>query len=113
MWAAHAARSVEYAEFCKRCFGRVRRYMPPPRHPVGTIGDIAYGGLLRETWKFADKTHVGNGLPLIFSIDERLAVPGGRHYVEDCGSEPCTGGSAFCYKHLPKRTYDDYDVNRG
>ncbi len=112
MWAEHAVRSDEYEEFCKRCFGRVRRFMPPPAQEVGTAQDVAYREILRDTWKFANQTYEGNGLPLIFGIDERLGVRGGRRYVEDCGSEPCSAERAFCYKHLPKRKYDDYDVNR-
>ncbi len=62
MWAEHASLIEEYAQFCKRCFGRLRRHMP--------------------------------------------------RYVTDCGSEPCSAGWSFCYKHLPKRKYDDYEVNR-
>jgi hypothetical protein len=86
--------------------------MPPPAQEVGTAQDVAYREILRDTWKFANQTYEGNGLPLIFGIDERLGVRGGRRYLEDCGSEPCSAERAFCYKHLPKRKYDDYDVNR-
>lgn len=112
MWAEHAVRSDEYAEFCKRCFGRARRFMPPPTHEVGTAQDVAYRELLRDTWKFANTTHEGNGLPLILGIDELMGVPGGRRYVEDCGSKRCSADRAFCFRHLPMRKYDDYDVNR-
>ncbi len=112
MWAEHAALSNEYAAFCKRCFGRSRRFVAPQVHVVGTVGDIAYRELLRDTWKFANKTHEGNGLPLIFGIDELLGVPDGRRYVEDCGTQVCSADRAFCFKHLPKRKYDDYDANR-
>lgn len=108
LWPEHTARSAGYATFCKRCFGRIRQHLPPQVHDVAATADVAYRELLRDTWHLANTSRESCGLSLLFSIDERLAIPGGRRYVEDCGSEPCSAARAFCYRHLPVRTDDSY-----
>jgi hypothetical protein len=71
----------EYAEFCAATYGRTR----PPAVAGGDGG-------LPATFRFAREDEPGAVLPLLFRVDQDLAVVGGRQYLADCG------GRGICYE---------------
>ncbi|WP_148307912.1 glycine-rich domain-containing protein [Actinoplanes friuliensis] len=82
LWHELVLHTREYAEFCDAAFGRFLHHTP----------EASTSGGLKETFRLAKQDEEGAVLPLIFRVDHDLGVPGGRHYLADCG------GRGLCYE---------------
>ena len=92
LWREMVRDTRNYAEFCAAAFGR-----PFPRPPAPEADRPAR---LATTLRLAqqDEHCPPAALPLLFRIDRELGVPGGGHYLADCG-----GGRDVCHR-LPGAT---------
>jgi hypothetical protein len=88
LWREFVSQTREYAEFCA-ALGRV-----PPRAPEPATTADGRSGDLRATFRYAQQDEPGGvrPLPVLFRVDQELAVAGGRHYLADCG------GRGICYE---------------
>jgi hypothetical protein len=83
LWTELSRRTTEYAAFCTEAFGRAS--LDPP----SSTGPAA----LAHTFRLArqDENCGPATLPLLFRVDQQLAIPGGYRYLADCG------GRGTCY----------------
>lgn len=92
-WREFALHAREYAEFCDTAFGR---FLDLPAEPAtatdGVTASRATG--LRATFRYARQDEPGGvpPLPMLFRVDQDLAIDGGHHYLADCG------GRGTCYE---------------
>lgn len=100
LWHEFILDTRAYAKFCNHAFGKFFHHVPASSTPKGTDINV----LLRVTWRHACLEENINPdrptrLPLLFAIDQKLAIVGGNHYVprnapkEETASDGC-GGSA-------------------
>jgi hypothetical protein len=92
LWREFRVHSREYEEFCAAAFGRVLQPTAESRPRD-----------LRDTFRFAQQDEPdATGLPLLFRVDQRLAGPGGRSYLADCGGRGVCYGlkDTTCLQHL-------------
>lgn len=106
LWHAFILDTVAYADFCQQAFGGFFHHVPASSTPKGQ--DIA--AALHRTWRLACLEENINPqratrLPLLFAIDQKLNIPGGKHYTlrgpaapasqgggSACGGVACSGG---------------------
>ena len=83
----------EYAAFCDAALGRFPHRTPGPAMTADGAAENR-SGTLRATFRYAREDEPGGAgpLPLLFRVDQELAVAGGRHYLADCG------GRGVCYE---------------
>ncbi|MCU7728485.1 hypothetical protein ODJ79_32645 [Actinoplanes sp. KI2] len=84
LWREMVRDARDYAEFCDAAFGRL---LPRPPEPGSDRP-----ARLATTFRLAREDENG-ALPLLFRIDRELRVPGGGHYLADCG-----GGRDVCHE---------------
>ena len=103
LWRDLMLDSREYAAFCDVALSR---FLPHEPQPATTDGPaVAHrSSALLATLRLAQQDEGGDAsrLPLLFRIDARLGVAGGRCYLLDCGGRhecfPSTGQT--CLRHL-------------
>ncbi|MET8146878.1 glycine-rich domain-containing protein [Actinoplanes sp. NPDC049668] len=86
LWHELVLHTRDYAAFCDVAFGRFLHHVP--ESAMSADGAAAnQSTALRDTFRMAqqDEGCEPAQLPLLFRIDRDLAVPGGRHYLADCG----------------------------
>jgi hypothetical protein len=103
LWHELVLDTREYATFCQAAFGRFLHHVPDP--VSGSPAELASRSRqLLATLEFArqDEGCEGPQLPLLFSIDQQLAVAGGRRYLADCGGrgECHELRGVLCLRHL-------------
>ena len=99
LWHAHIVCTRAYGAFCTQAFGRFLHHQPEAAMRPETAARNR-GANLRTTYDLARRVE-DVPLPLLFSIDARLGVPG-RRYLPACGSAyGCTASGAVCLAHLP------------
>jgi hypothetical protein len=113
LWHEFVLHTRDYAAFCDAAFGRFVHHVPDPAVTTTDAAQDRDSALL-ATFRLAqqDEGCPPNQLPLLFRIDQQLAVPGGRHYLAHCGGrDECleTPGT-LCLQHLqgfapPRRGY--------
>jgi len=93
LWREFVLHTREYAEFCDAALGRVPQRMPEPAMTAGGAAGNR-SGALQATFRYAQQDEPGGAgpLPVLFRVDQELAVAGGRHYLADCG------GRGICYE---------------
>jgi hypothetical protein len=93
LWHELVLHTREYAAFCDAAFGRFLHHETTDR----ATGLLATLSLARR-----DEDAGPTDLPLLFNVDGRLRVPGGKRYLVDCGGRgecfPVAG--LICLKHL-------------
>lgn len=103
LWRELVLDSREYAAFCDVALGRLLPHEPQPATTVDSAMANRSSALL-ATLRLAQQDEGGDAsrLPLLFRIDARLGVAGGRCYLLDCGGRhecfPSTG--LTCLRHL-------------
>ncbi|WP_127504110.1 hypothetical protein [Actinoplanes solisilvae] len=92
---ALSQQTADYAAFCTEAFGRP--YLPPPVTAHPSAG-------LAETLRLArqDENCGPGALPLLFRVDQQLAIPGGHRYLADCGGRGVCHDlpGTLCLMHL-------------
>jgi len=93
LWREFAVHTREYAEFCEGTLGRNPQRPPEPARTAGGAAEDRPGAL-QTTFRYAQQDEPGAAgpLPVLFRVDQELAVPGGWHYLADCG------GRGICYE---------------
>ncbi|MBU2670594.1 hypothetical protein KOI35_44550 [Actinoplanes bogorensis] len=103
LWLELARRQTDYATFCAEAFGHI--FVPPPDTPGSTAGPAGRRyPALGETFRRAreDENCDPAQLPLLFRIDQELAVPQGNRYLADCGGRGICHDlpGALCLMHV-------------
>jgi hypothetical protein len=118
LWHEFVLHTREYAAFCETALGRFLHHVPESAmSPSGAAVNRSSG--LLNTLQFAqqDERSDPQQLPLLFRVDQELAVDGGRRYLADCGGrgECFQAPGALCLKHLDgvgKRVRGDWGSGR-
>jgi hypothetical protein len=95
LWRDLATDTDAYPALCRAAFGRL---VEPP----GPAARHAHA-LLRTLRRARDDERCGpQAVPLLFRVDQELAVPGGRRYLTDCGGrgECHELRGVVCLEHL-------------
>lgn len=103
LWHAFILDTRAYQAFCRRAFGSFFHHLPAARMDGGKKSEEA----LYRTWRLACleeniRPEAPTRLPLLFAIDEKLAIPGAHHFsaagfirrARDQGSSGCGGGGS-------------------
>jgi hypothetical protein len=87
LWREMVRDTRDYAEFCDAAFGHL---LPRPTEPGSDRP-----ARLATTFHLAQEDENGppGALPVLFRVDRELGVPGGGHYLADCG-----GGRDICHE---------------
>ena len=98
-WREFALRTYEYADFCAAALGRLLPYVPESAVSVANQPSGLWQTLLVAREEEVDSPY---GLPLLFRVDRDLGVPGGRHYLADCGGrgECFDQAGMICLRHV-------------
>ncbi len=118
LWHEWVLHTREYAAFCEAAFGRFLHHVPesaPSTPAVARSRDAALLTTLRLARQ--DEGGKANRLPLLFRVDQELAVPGGRRYLADCGGrgECYELRGTLCLQHLQgfgKPTRGNWNTSR-
>jgi len=98
LWREFVLQTREYAEFCA-ALGRV-----PPRPPEPETTAEGWPGALQATFRYAQQDEPGSAgsLPVLFRVDQELAVVGGWRYLADCGGRGICHElkGSICLQHL-------------
>ncbi|MCM4080355.1 hypothetical protein [Paractinoplanes hotanensis] len=121
LWTELSRQATEYAAFCTEAFGRASLDGPSPSGPTapaspsgptapaspsGPTAPASSSGpaALADTFRFArqDENCGPAALPLLFRIDQQLAIRGGYRYLADCGGRGTCYDvpGAVCLQHL-------------
>jgi hypothetical protein len=86
MWHELVLHTRDYAAFCEDAFGRFLHHVPESAMSSPAAAANRSTDLL-NTLRLARHDEGGGlqRLPLLFRVDEELAVAGGRRYLADCG----------------------------
>jgi hypothetical protein len=93
LWHELVLHTRDYAAFCDAAFGRFLHHVPDSAMTTAAAArrrDTALLATLRLAQQ--DERCDPSRLPLLFRVDQELAVPGGRRYLADCG------GRGDCYE---------------
>lgn len=87
MWHEFILHTQGYRDWCLLALGRFLHHTPA--EALGGKAPMNDG--LRRAWYWACKDEAilprqPTRLPLLFAIDAKLAIPGGFHYLPDCGA---------------------------
>jgi hypothetical protein len=91
-----------YEAFCRRALGRFLHHTPTEAMASPTM---ARDGI-RRTWRLACRRAgidplAATAVPLLFAIDDRLAIADGFRYALDCSVAAAAGSStAYCASHI-------------
>ena len=93
LWHELVLHTRDYAAFCDSAFGRFLHHVPesamsPEAATANRFTDLEATFRLAQRDEGCDPKR----LPLLFRVDQELAVDGGRHYLADCG------GRGECYE---------------
>lgn len=99
LWHEFVLHTREYAEFCEAGLGRFLHHVPESAMTATGAAANRSGGL-QVTFQLAQQDELARrggaagpaALPLLFRVDQELAVAGGRRYLADCG------GRGECYE---------------
>ena len=119
LWRELVLHTQEYAAFCQSAFGRVLPH--EPESALNSTGGTANRStVLLATLDLARRDE-GCGpqqLPLLFRVDQKVGIGGGRRYLADCGGRgqcfPVPG--SVCLQHLGgvgKQLRSGGDATRG
>lgn len=113
LWHEFILCTRDYQRFCARAFGRFLHHTPAATLAKGQ--KAGNEGLRRVWWQVCkeegiDPRNAGR-LPLLFSLDERLAIPGGYRYAPDCrrlrhGSGEAGIGVTYCASDFTSPSFD-------
>ena len=100
LWHAFILHTRAYAVFCDGAFGRFMHHTPA----VAMGGSKASNtGLRRCWWQCCRAENINpkqpTRLPLLFAIDNKLAIIGGFRYAPDCGPLKSQGGDGAVAIH--------------
>jgi hypothetical protein len=102
LWHELVLHTRDYDAFCHAAFGHPLH--PGPRLTAVPGGVADRSAALLATLQLArqDENCAPTDLPLLFRVDQKLGVRGGRRYLADCGGRGlCYGASAMvCLQHL-------------
>ena len=97
LWRELARRPTDYETFCAEALGR--DFPPPP-----DTSDAHRSAALGETFRLAQQDEGCDPpqLPLLFRIDQLLAIPDGYRYLADCGGRGTCHDlpGALCLMHV-------------
>ena len=111
LWHEFILHTRNYEHFCRGAFGAFMHHTPA----VAMGGQArSNAGLRRCWWQCCRAEHINprqpTRLPLLFTIDAKLHIEGGFHYVPDCGPlSRRTDGSAtvvHCGGDFSNASYD-------
>jgi hypothetical protein len=91
-----------YEAFCRRALGRFLHHTPTEAMPSPTMASDG----IRRTWRLACRRAgidplAATAVPLLFAIDDRLAIADGFRYAQDCSVPAAAGSStAYCASHI-------------
>lgn len=102
LWHAHITCTRDDAAFCHRALATFLHHRPEATTSPGGVASNG-GPDLRRTYELAVGLEAPGRLPLLFRIDDELAVEGGRCFARSCGRRLCAGGEPTCLEHLPAR----------
>lgn len=91
-----------YEAFCRRALGRFLHHTPTEAMSSPTMASDG----IRRTWRLACRRAgidplAATAVPLLFAIDDRLAIADGFRYALDCSLPAAAGGStAYCASHI-------------
>lgn len=91
-----------YEAFCKRGLGRFLHHTPTEAMPTPTAASDG----IKRTWRLACRRAgidplAATSVPMLFAIDQRLAIPGGFSYALNCTHlSASAGGATFCASHI-------------
>jgi hypothetical protein len=97
-WHGFVLSTVAYRSFCDQVYGRYLDH-----HPAEVMrGDRMQDGL-RRTWQLACRlegisSSAPATVPLVFALDDRLAIVGGYRYRIDCRGE--SSPQTYCVSHI-------------
>jgi len=87
LWHEFILYTKNYQMFCQRAFGRFFHHTPAV---VLGSASKSNAGLRRCWWYVCREENINprapTRLPLLFALDAKLTIPGGFHYVADCGA---------------------------
>jgi hypothetical protein len=103
MWHEFILHTKAYEAWCKQAYGKLLHHTPA----VALTQNAERNDGLRRAWFWACKEEnvdprAPTRLPLLFALDTKLAIPGGFHYVPDCGDinrkseDGGSGGVTYC-----------------
>ncbi len=103
MWHELVLHTRDYAAFCEDAFGRFLHHVPESAMSSPAAAANRSTDLL-NTLRLARHDEGGGlqRLPLLFRVDEELAVAGGRRYLAHCGGrgECLEVRGTVCLQHL-------------
>jgi hypothetical protein len=103
LWHELVLHTRDYAAFCEAALGRFLHHVPESAMSPAAAAANRYAGLL-TTFQLAqrDEGCDATQLPLLFRVDKKLAIDGGRSYLADCGGrgECYEVRGTLCLKHL-------------
>jgi len=87
-----------YQHFCSRALGRFLHHTPTEAMPTPTSASAA----IKRTWQLACRRAgidplAATSVPLLFAIDQRLAIADGFHYALDCRALAAAGTASLTY----------------
>ena len=103
MWHELVLHTREYADFCQEAFGRFLHHAPESAMSSPAAAANRSTDLLNKLRLARHDEGCGpQQLPLLFRVDQELAVAGGRRYLADCGGrgECFEVRGTLCLQHL-------------
>jgi hypothetical protein len=103
LWRELVLHTREYAAFCAAAFGRLVHPVPASAISSPAAAGHRSTGLLAALQLARQDEGCGpQQLPLLFRVDQELAVDGGHRYLADCGGRgQCYGiEGTLCLQHL-------------
>lgn len=104
LWHEFILHTKVYDEFCPRAYGRKLHHTPARSMTTTELVRLKSRGL---GWTYAlasrdEGLSLGHPsrLPLLFRVDEDLAIPDAQHWILSCGQGPCGAGhGSGCIQH--------------
>lgn len=108
LWHEQILYTRHYDIFCRKAFGRFMHHTPAV---VLSKGRRDNAGLRRTWWHACLEENINprkpTRLPLLFSLDKKLGVPGGFIYAPDCTALRRAGdGSVYCGGDFSSADFD-------
>jgi hypothetical protein len=123
LWHEFILHTEDYQEFCRGAYGRILHHTPErsmEEDDAKLLNEEAIGRTFAMAC-FDDGIRFPAmlALPILFSVDATLAMPGGQQWVLDCGKTHCVAQApGRCVRHqvrpfIPKKLPPQRDPRTG
>ncbi len=109
LWHAFILYTRDYEAFCEQSFGRFLHHTPaaalgPNRKSNAGVRRVWWYSCLEDNINPRKATR----LPLLFALDEKLAIPHGFHYVLDCNGirRSDSNSTIYCGSDMADNSFD-------